>query len=55
MSFLSTAKAKRPADGMLTQASNILDVDNHCSFFRPCVSTLPSETIAKSPELMLPS
>ncbi len=54
-SFLCNAKVKRPGDSMLTQASNTLDVDNHCSAFRPCVSALTSETLAKNPELILPS
>lgn len=37
---------------MLTLASNILDVDNHYSLFRLCVSTLASH---KNPELILSS
>lgn len=48
-SFLSNAKVKYPGDSSLTLADNILDVDNHCSLFRTCVSTLTSETLARSP------
>lgn len=49
--LISTARATYTGHIVLILASHTLDLDSHCSLFRPCVSTLTSQ---KNTELMLP-